>query len=180
MVVGNEKLKEYLERVCRDACVSEQRPVDVDFQYALVDNCLIVALRCPYQRVLRRINYRLDRNLPKNFGLEYCNIDEVNLKGIDFIFGDIDYNFSFAEWEVFGVWGTLRIGEDEKLNPHLHISANEGITSRLNALEAVGFKPVYHVVELKHCDWADFCKYYEVAYGERPYTISETVSCSVR
>lgn len=176
-------LKEYIIRVCKDSCVSEQRTVNVEFQYAVIEDKLAFAVKCPWGRVLNRISYRLERNLRKNFGLLFCPINEV--KGFfDFIPGDIDPNYAFAEWTVFGEWGTLRVGEDAVLNPHLHISSRTyGEKTKFDRLCDAGYAddPEYWSARKRtHEDWEKFCKYYEKAFGDRPYEIKETVSVSVK
>ena len=173
-------LKEYIIKVCKDSCLAEHHPVDVSFQYAIVEDMLVFAMRCPYKRVLGRINYRLGNNLRKNFGLVYCNVEDQYSR-LDFLPGDIDPNFSFAEWQVFGKWGTLRIGEHEILNPHLHISARVGgIPTKYESLLSKGY--IYSVIKDSECKeaWNKFCNCYEEAFGDRPYAIKETVSVQVR
>lgn len=175
----SEGVSKYITKVCKDACVTEQRPVDVQYQYSLVNGMLVFAVKCPWKRVERRINYRLERNLRKNFNVIFCNVMEMN-SPIDFVPGDIDPNFSFAEWELFGEWGTLRISEDPFLNPHLHISAKAGDQeTKYQALERVGY--AYNGYPCKtHSDWELFCEYYKKAFGDLPKGVGQTIRVTVK
>ena len=173
-------LKEYISKVCKDACISEQRPIHVDYQYAIVEDKLIFAVRTKYQRVTRRINYRLDNNIGKNFGLVFCNVEDIYSK-IDFVSECIDPNFSFASWVLFGKWGTLRCGEDSILNPHLHISCHEyGEKNKYQRLCEAGYCPNLNYGENTAEEWKEFCDYHERVFGDRPYEVKDTVSVSLR
>ena len=68
-------LRRYIEKVIAGACKSENRPNDVTFDAFIVDNtALLLILHCKYQRVQRRVYYRILNNVPKNFGLSIVDI----------------------------------------------------------------------------------------------------------
>ncbi len=62
----------YIDKVIRDSFCAEQRDVfNASFQYVQVtDKTAILIVKVPYQRVLRRIVYRLEHNFTKNFNIE--------------------------------------------------------------------------------------------------------------
>lgn len=62
----------YIDKVIRDSFCAEQRDAfNASFQYVQVtDKTAILIVKVPYQRVLRRIIYRLEHNFTKNFNIE--------------------------------------------------------------------------------------------------------------
>lgn len=79
MKYSEENLKNYVEKCFKDAFKTENREYkkeDWSFEYILVKNLsgviqLVPILNCKYNRVLRKVEYRLQNNLKKNFGFEY-------------------------------------------------------------------------------------------------------------
>ena len=51
---------------------------------------LVPILNCKYNRVLRKVEYRLQNNLKKNFGFEYGNTNDMRLSFDET--GMIDFN----------------------------------------------------------------------------------------
>lgn len=78
-------IRSYVEKCFKDACESEQRPYKDtwSFEYLIVnhngkdDYHLIPFISCKYNRVLRRVNYRLEKNMEKNFGIYYGRSDLI-------------------------------------------------------------------------------------------------------
>lgn len=164
-----EQVEKYLNTVIEDSAKSEQRPNDVRFEYLIVDDNLLFAMKSGFQRVMYRISYRLSHNLFKNFGVHFnliypwgyswhdvstepgsiCN----ELDGYGNPVGDIDPNHSFMTWEFFGKKVTIRsvygIRPDAELG-----------TPHLEKLAACGYD--YDGTQL----WEDFERAYNAAYGE--------------
>lgn len=156
-------LKHYIDMVIEDACKAENRNNDVKYQYCIIQNNLVLVLRTHYRRVLSRIEYRLKRNVTKNFGLIYDrNFD---------IYDGIDFNYSIAEWNVFGKNMTVRT---YPRNPRCY--------ELLNPLAVEAGCYSLHVERLKLLDpnytkmtWNQYCSAYEQLYGKPVYCIEETV-----
>ena len=70
-----KRLRSYIEKAIADACKSENRPNDVTFDAFIIDNAaLLLILHCKYQRVQRRVYYRILNNVTKHFGLSIVGV----------------------------------------------------------------------------------------------------------
>ena len=91
-----------------------------NFEWMMIKNSVGVyqlypIMWCKYERVLRRVRYRLENNLMKNFGIQYGNTEEMRC--LLYEDGQIDPNFTQAMFKTnrgnvsFSVF-------DEKTNPY--------------------------------------------------------------
>lgn len=67
------KLKNYINLCIKDACLSENRKYEPEKHkwFAIViDNQLLFHYKCPYRRVIRKVKYRIFKNIKKNFNIE--------------------------------------------------------------------------------------------------------------
>lgn len=65
-------LDEYFKKCIIDAFKSENRDIDwskIRWFYVIVDKQILSSINTPYARVSRRIEYRINSNVLKNFGL---------------------------------------------------------------------------------------------------------------
>lgn len=79
-----KRLRSYIEKAIADACKSENRPNDVTFDAFIIDNAaLLLILHCKYQRVQRRVYYRILNNVTKHFGLSIVGVPGlVDVRGL--------------------------------------------------------------------------------------------------
>jgi len=166
----NEKqITSYIEKVISEAAAAENHENDVQYQYLLIDNDLLFAIKSKYQRVRRRIEYRLLHNLERNFGLcfnlvypdkPFENIDcfKASHYSIYDQTNGITPNNSFMEWTCFGrkvtVTSVYGIRPDNELG-----------MAHLNRLKENGYDFTVGSSEQK---WELFKEAYERAYGETP------------
>ena len=174
------KLKQYIDRVIDEACKSEGRENKVRYQACLIDNNLIFAFKCRYIRVRKKIEYRLLKNLKKNFGLDFSLVmsdplherpDVLEATKFDLfpISCGVDPNYSVAEWTVFGKKYLIRSFERKHLNPFVrNDSGREGFRKHLQAMKDHGYD-----YREKH-SWSDYEQAYEAAYGEPVVKITTT------
>jgi len=105
------KIDRYINKVISDACLAEGKENDVQYQFRIVEDVVVFAIDTKFERVKRRVEYRLRNNIPKNFGLKF-NED------FDIYIGGFDLNYSIMRWDVFGQFSTLRaFGDKEHLQP---------------------------------------------------------------
>lgn len=62
----NPEIKSYIEKVISDAVRQDERKMTVDYEYAVHNGVLILAMRCTFLTVARKIIYRLEHNLTRN------------------------------------------------------------------------------------------------------------------
>lgn len=123
MEYNEETLRNYIRKCFEDAFKAENRSYDEkvwSFEWVLIKNDkniyqLYPIAQCKYQRVLRRVYYRLQRNLYKNFGMHYENTD--NMRCLFYEDGQIDYNFTQAMFKTKNKTISLSI-LDEYTNPY--------------------------------------------------------------
>lgn len=168
-----KKIISYINAVCIAACKSENRPVDVEYQFSIFrEDIFIFAIKCKYDRVLRRIRYRLYNNFKKNFpdlimNDVSCPIREWNYKDgnsylIHFKPELIDHNYSIAEWDLFGKWGTLSYYmDDPSINPHL---VTEDGKNRFLYMVDRGFE---YIPDGNHDNWIKFLSEYYRVFREK-------------
>lgn len=109
IITKNDKLDIYINKCIEDACKAEKRENDVKFQYMIIGKELIFGIKSKYMRVRRRIEYRLLRNLKKNFGytlnLVYpFSIQETGLLDSMFEIFETDYipfSHAICKWTLF-------------------------------------------------------------------------------
>lgn len=106
MKYSEENLRSYVEKCFKDSFMAENREYNDklwSFEWIMIKNSLNVfqlfpIMWCKYDRVLRRVTYRLENNLMKNFGIQYGNTDEMRCT-IDED-GQIDPNFTQAMFKT--------------------------------------------------------------------------------
>ena len=123
MKYSEENLRKYIKKCFEDAFKSENRSYDEklwSFEWIMIKNSkgiyqLYPIAQCKYQRVSRRVCYRLQNNLQKNFGLLYKNTDD--LRCLFYENGQIDYNFTQAMFQTQN--GNISLSVfDENTNPY--------------------------------------------------------------
>ncbi|MNY85844.1 hypothetical protein D3C78_20440 [compost metagenome] len=103
------KIDSYIKKVITDACVSENKPNDVTYQFGILEGTVIFVINTRYIRVKRKIQYRLQNGIPKNFDLKFN-------EGFDIVIGAFDLNFAIARWDVFEHFATI-----SAFWPHNHL-----------------------------------------------------------
>lgn len=106
MKYSEENLRKYIKQCFEDAFKAENRLYDEkswSFEWIMIKNNkgmfqLYPITYCKYQRVLRRVFYRLKNNLQRNFGLLYEDTDD--LRCLIYETEQIDYNFSQAMFRI--------------------------------------------------------------------------------
>lgn len=75
MVMKN--LDDYIRKCIQDACECEGRDIKSDpsqlekYFYIVIDDCVLFSIYTKWEKVNRRVRYRLRNNLEKNFGLKW-------------------------------------------------------------------------------------------------------------
>lgn len=167
--VNELKLYSYIEKVINEAALTEQRPNDVQYQFLIIENDLLFAIKSNYQRVRRRIEYRLLNNLKRNFGLRFNLVYPDSLSENHDCFREsayraydsgncIDANNAFMEWNCFG--HNMIITSCYGLRSH-----NELGLPHLNKLLEFGYD---YTKSSDNKNWTKFETAYEQAYGEIP------------
>lgn len=156
-IVNEFSLLYYIDKVIAESAKAENRPNDVRYQYIIIGNDLLFVIKSQYQKVRRRIEYRLLRNLKRNFGLRFNLIDGVFSNSKYGIYEGIDPNRSFMEWDFFKQKVTIFYCNGIRPNEELGLN-------HLEVLKKNGFD------YSRDKNWSMFEKAYEKAYGELPVT----------
>ena len=105
MKYSEENLRNYIEKCFKDSFKAENREYNEklwNFEWVIKNSVGIYQLYpimwCKYERILRRVRYRLENNLMKNFGIQYGNTDEMRCLFYDD--GQIDPNFTQAMFKT--------------------------------------------------------------------------------
>lgn len=157
-------LDTYINKCIADACASEKRDNDVEFQYMIIKKELIFGIKSKYQGVRRRVEYRLLRNLKKNFGYNFNIVYPESIRET----GYSDSNFRIVKsnlgvpanaictWNLFG--------------NEYYISSNYGNRPK----SELG---VNHINKLKENGWSypddtwdNYCDAFIKAYNMNPMT----------
>lgn len=175
-------LDEYFKKCISDAYKSENRDVDwskIRWFYVVVDKQILFSVNTPYGRVSRKIEYRINSNVLKNFGLN--NSGDYALDTI------LQPNFVCNKFEVDGRNYYLIKYEDYK-----HMRTGEVIPSyryeRLcmtyHDLTAVEFRERvkeegdYHLPY--NIQWNLYREIYHKAFGEYPEVKISDMSNNVK
>lgn len=102
MKYSEENLRSYVEKCFKDSFKVENRDYSEklwSFEWIMIKNPsgiyqLYPIIWCKFKRVLRRVEYRLQNNIMKNFGINYGNTDEMRC--LFYFDGKIDFNFTQA------------------------------------------------------------------------------------
>lgn len=121
-MVTEKGIRKYVDKCFTDAFCAEGREIcPYTFEYVLVKNTdgvfqMFSIIKCKYDRVRRRVEYRLANNLKKNFGIHYGNTE--NLRGeLDDFDGFIDLNYGKAMFTSNGKLFWLQLF-DSRFNPY--------------------------------------------------------------
>lgn len=188
-MLNPQTMQSYIQKVCSEAAVSENKPDNTMFQMCIINDYVIVSIKSPYIRVSRKILYRLAKNFNQNFKsaqlkLIASNKTDMRLLLADDIFDSmrgfdvfplsqgIDPNFSIAYWEVFGKPCSLQSFRDNSL-----ISEDAGKPgtkyANLHFENLVNYSgdPAYGV---NTKSWNKYTADYQAIYNHDPYVIKTT------
>lgn len=154
-IVNEFALLYYIDKVISESTKAENRPNDVRYQYIIIGNDLLFVIKSKYQKIRRRIEYRLLHNLERNFGLRFNLIDSAFSNSKYGIYEGIDPNRSFMEWNCFKQEVTIFYCNGIRPNgelgrPHLELLKENGFDYSSDK------------------NWNLFEEAYEKAYGELP------------
>ena len=183
MKYSEEKLRKYIKKCFSDAFKSENHSYNEkmwSFEWIMIKNNkgmyqLYPIAQCKYQRVLRRVYYRLKNNLPKNFEVLYEDTDD--LRCLLCVNGQIDYNFTQAMLQT--QIGNISLSIfDEHTNP-CETGETDAVACTYEQLLFSYWelnKEVYnklpeddekrHLPQLMSKDWNKFKKLYQKTFGE--------------
>lgn len=108
------KLTAYIDKCVGEAFVACSRKGKARYQYALVDNTILLYFDLPYSAVLRKVLYRLNRNLSNHFKLDriYLSYSDHNEFGV--------HTVGSACWTYISIGHTIAVvkllGEDVGVN----------------------------------------------------------------
>lgn len=142
MEYSERALREYINKCFKDAYRAENREFNniddrkYSFEWVLVKNPYIdkyqfyPIAKCKYNRVVRRVLYRLNNNLEKNFNIIYMNTD--TLRASFYHTGLIDPNFTQAMFVDRGGKHISLSIIDRTNNPYEYgIDSNEGVRGKV-------------------------------------------------
>lgn len=183
MKYSEESLRKYIKQCFEDAFKAENRIYDEklwSFEWIMIKNDkgmyqLYPIAHCKYQRVLRRVCYRLKNNLQKNFGLLYENTED--LRCLFYEDGQIDYNFTQAMFKTQNGNISLSIFDkntvnDEKTGECIPAYVFEKLLFNYWGLNANSYNKLLENDERQHLpqsiskDWNAFKELYKKTFGE--------------
>ena len=186
--MGYDKKKalvSYINKVIEDACKAEDRPNDVTyFAYVIDGDNLFVEVKSQYLRVVRRIYYRLNRNIPKNFKMKlvdmwhkhYWELNDKPDISIDDHYVEAGYTVGHFKENGRNCFVSLTaIGSKaDKLEHGLHADTVEGVWEACEKLreqmESVGGYQFY----FNNLDTAyeTYVSDYEKVFGKKPLVLT--------
>ena len=100
MKYSEENLRSYIEKCFKDSFKAENKEYNDklwNFEWIMVKNSsnvfqLYPVMWCKFDRVSRRVKYRLQNNLMKNFEIHYGDTDEM--RSMFYKNGQIDFNYT--------------------------------------------------------------------------------------
>lgn len=162
-------LDDYIRSAIAEACYRENRPDDVQYQYRIIKNYLLFAIKSRYKRVRNHVEDQLMRYVPFKYGLKVQVVypDPLHEVGnhIPIIFDlflaseGVDPNHSCDEWVVFGKKYTIRYFRGLTTAS----SGKENALEHLALLEKNGYRYTYGKE-----NWEDFRQAFRKAYGRDP------------
>lgn len=186
--MGYDKKKalvSYINKVIEDACKAENRPNDVKyFAYVIDGDNLFVEVKSQYLRVVRRIYYRLNRNIPKNFKMKLVDMWhkyywELNDKP-DISIGDsrIEAGYTVGHFKENGknyfVSLTAIGSKADKLEHGLNADTVEGVWAACDKLreqmESVGGHQFYY--DNLDTAYETYVSDYEKVFGKKPLALT--------
>lgn len=162
----NECLQElvaYINVCIKDACEAENRDNDVEFQYMIIKKELIFGIKSKYQKVRRRVEYRLLRNLKKNFGYNFNIVYPESIKETgysDSIFRilksnlGVPVNHAICKWNLFGNEYYLSSNYGNRPKSELGMD-------HINKLHKNGY-------DYPNGGWDSYCDAFNKTYGMSP------------
>lgn len=175
MNINIEAIDRYFNTCIEEAHKSENRVYNPDktlWLYALVGNEINYVVQTPFTRVNRRVSYRLNNNLGRNFGLVLssvyfidtvlqpnfvCNHTSVSDK--DFylckVLGEIEIS------KIYHSWGIIPCTRYERL-----CAAYHDVTSR-DEFQSLVMEGNYHI-PFNKMSWSDYREVYKKAFGKYP------------
>lgn len=186
--MGYDKKKalvSYINKVIEDACKAENRPNDVKyFAYVIDGDNLFVEVKSQYLRVVRRIYYRLNRNIPKNFKMKLVDMWhkyywELNDKpDISIDDSHIEAGYTVGHFKENGknyfVSLTAIGSKADKLEHGLHAETVEGVWEACDKLreqmESVGGHQFYY--DNLDTAYETYVSDYEKVFGKKPLALT--------
>lgn len=186
--MGYDKKKalvSYINKVIEDACKAENRPNDVKyFAYVIDGDNLFVEVKSQYLRVVRRIYYRLNRNIPKNFKMKLVDMWhkyywELNDKpDISIDDSHIEAGYTVGHFKENGknyfVSLTAIGSKADKLEHGLHAETVEGVWEACDKLraqmESVGGHQFYY--DNLDTAYETYVSDYEKVFGKKPLVLT--------
>lgn len=173
------KIKSYIEKVINDAVRQDERKMTVDYEYAVHNGVLILAMRCNFLTVARKIIYRLEHNLTRN-----CKgITSVSIIHLNNWRYNVDGRYSVIE-RSNGIDPNHTIGRVTLMN-HMYT-----LTDYTKDYSGIPFNALPHLNKLKlhgydytddytedgrtEDQWERFVKAMKECYDEDVVTITET------
>ena len=173
-----QNIERYILKVIDDACQAERRENRSKMQLCILDNTVMVAFRTGFDRVDRRVVYRLIKNFERNFEKE-ISIDNPNgrvylhdwipntkyqLQGDD----GIDPNHSIASCKILGKFQSIvSCQKGPYINPDFEESAERGFSILYKKI-----RELYPEAEYLHYEgesgWKQYCVDYKKLYGHEP------------
>lgn len=186
--MGYDKKKalvSYINKVIEDACKAENRPNDVTyFAYVIDGDNLFVEVKSQYLRVVRRIYYRLNRNIPKNFKMKlvdmwhkhYWELNDKPDISIDDHYVEAGYTVGHFKENGKNYFVSLTaIGSKaDKLEHGLHADTVEGVWEACDKLreqmESVGGCQFYF--DNLDTAYETYVSDYEKVFGKKPLVLT--------
>lgn len=186
--MGYDKKKalvSYINKVIEDACKAENRPNDVTyFAYVIDGDNLFVEVKSQYLRVVRRIYYRLNRNIPKNFKMKlvdmwhkhYWELNDKPDISIDDHYVEAGYTVGHFKEKGKNYFVSLTaIGSKaDKLEHGLHADTVEGVWEACDKLreqmESVGGCQFYF--DNLDTAYETYVSDYEKVFGKKPLVLT--------
>ena len=166
-----KNIDRYIEKCFKEAAENEGRTLestDYEWQYYIYnDKEIAIALWCKYKRILSRVEYRLKRNIEKNFGLTMTsNMEYPEAQGYD-------PNFSVCHAEI-----TLKNGKKKRVwishvrdEDHLGLSESNPKSPYTLILELSKKKELISSEDdfYKNISWSRFKELWMELYGENKF-----------
>lgn len=210
--INVNRINSYIESCFMDAFRGEGRTYDPDgwdFSYVILSNPQIseysymvpLLERCKYQRVLRKVSYRLEKNIFKNFGIIYqplltkthenMNGDEVNDEisaTVELNTSRVDTNYTVAMIEMIlpssrrNITARLSVIPEywDQIDPNKHIQllmkCHDISYEEWCALDREDPK---HRLPDKYYKWEEYLDLYQRTFNGKPWNGYQFIFSSV-
>lgn len=165
-MADSKRIESYIRKVVADACATQNRSAnEVEWQYMLIENDLLFVIKCPYEKVVRTVAYRLHKNMERNCRVKFHFVnnnamrvcyDAWNAAEYRLLLEDIDPNYSIAEWVVFGKKYTVEAFEKFDIG-------DQSAPEHLAKLKEAGYDYTDD-----SASWETFEAAYKAVYGKTP------------